>query len=1012
MRFFSPTSKPSGPGKSADFTGKSCFLAMNGLEEPCPWCPLGKLVNGSFNQSGYFSPISGLYYDLTCQALNWHGHEAVAFYCHDTTEEKKGRAQVEFDKQSLELIVNNLPVGVAAIEIRDGQVIANAVNPRLSELMGMNAEDFVSPAPIWTSRVNPGDRQKLHEALSRIRDTNESVTVEFRFLSTSNEEHWIHSEAVSLEQGDKKLVFLAVNDVTSEKHAEGEVLRSQEIYKAAVEETHLTAWEYDLESHAVKLADNVSTAKNLALRGIPLNAKDVIKAAENVMDKPSAIALREMNKAIDEGAPKASCEVTFKRRDGNPAITDRINVTVIYDADKKPLKAIGIARDVSAEKRDEEKYQAAFHVLDDVHAFSLGSFRFNLTQNYCFDPQSPYEWIRSLSRKSTVDTFFGQLANTIPDPAISKRIAEEFTSKALLKDFSAGKTKLTAEFPSRFKDGVDHWCQGYIFLFLNPRSGDVEGLAYAVSIDERKKTENVISHLTSKKFDYIGIIHLRDKTIEFINKIPLIRYGSIAPSPYEAWRTYIKANFIVPQERPSYDKGTELDVIEEELKAHGDYAFTWHQHSDGALTHKQNIYSWLDEKNGDVLILRSDITRTYEEEQRQLRLLQDALKSAEEANESKSEFLSRISHDIRTPISIIKSMTAFALQDLDNEEKLREDLKNIDSSNTFLLSLINDVLDISKIESGKIELYPEPYLFKDYLTNIVQMGQSLCSNKGLHFVLEKSGAVAMIKIDHIRLNQITLNLLSNAVKYTPIGGTVTFGARSEKDPRKKGYLLCHLEFKDTGIGMSEEFQKKMFEPFTQEYDNPNRPKANTGTGLGLTIVKRLVDLLGGTITVKSERGKGTAIGVNFSAPEVSGGAVSEQETTNLSALPPLQGKVLLCEDNQVNQAIAKRILTSFGLDVDIASNGVEGVDAFKASKPGDYLAILMDIQMPFMNGYEATMKIRSLRRADAKKIPIIAMTADAFKAALEKSKAAGMSDYLTKPLDPKKIREVLASIKA
>jgi hypothetical protein len=134
--------------KEPDFTGKSCFLAMNGLEEPCPWCPLGKLVNGSFNQSGYFSPISGLYYDLTCQALNWHGHEAVAFYCHDTTEEKKGRAQVEFDKQSLELIVNNLPVGVAAIEIRDGQVIANAVNPRLSELMGMNAEDFVSPAPI------------------------------------------------------------------------------------------------------------------------------------------------------------------------------------------------------------------------------------------------------------------------------------------------------------------------------------------------------------------------------------------------------------------------------------------------------------------------------------------------------------------------------------------------------------------------------------------------------------------------------------------------------------------------------------------------------------------------------------------------------------------------------------------------------------------------------------------------------------------------------------------------
>jgi PAS domain-containing protein len=139
-------SKPSGPGKSADYHGE---VLLPGDERPrralSLGVPLAKLVNGSFNQSGYFSPISGLYYDLTCQALNWHGHEAVAFYCHDTTEEKKGRAQVEFDKQSLELIVNNLPVGVAAIEIRDGQVIANAVNPRLSELMGMNAEDFVSP---------------------------------------------------------------------------------------------------------------------------------------------------------------------------------------------------------------------------------------------------------------------------------------------------------------------------------------------------------------------------------------------------------------------------------------------------------------------------------------------------------------------------------------------------------------------------------------------------------------------------------------------------------------------------------------------------------------------------------------------------------------------------------------------------------------------------------------------------------------------------------------------------
>src|SRR5574344_517158 len=997
--------------RSPDCDGKRCHEVLCSLKEPCPWCPIGKMKEGSFHSDSYYSPILGRYYDLLCREMDWHGRKAIAFYAHDITNEKKSVAKAEFDKKSLELIVNNLPVGVAAVEIDNGKVTATVVNAKLSELLGMTAEDFVSPGPSSAARVVPADRPFVYRALTGIRDDKAPVSFEFRLLSLEGEEHWIHSEATSLQEGGKKIVFLAVSDVTAEKRAEREALRSQEIYQAAVEAAHLSAWEYDLTSHKITLAKNPSTGKNIAGIGIPIDADDILKEAEKRMEPSSITRFHALYAALARGEKKVTCEIAYKPTAGHGKTYERIVYTMLFDAEGKPAKAIGIAQNITAEKRDEEKYRKAFHVLDDVHSFSLGSFRLNVSKNSCFAAQSPYPQIRALAEKGTIDDFVKDLTQTIPDPSTSARIRRDFSSKGLLNAFALGKTRVSSEFPSRFHDGTLHWCEGFVFLFANPKSGEVEGLAYSTLIDERKKTENVISHLTSKKFDYIGIIHLREKTIEFVNKIPFIAFGSSAPSPYEDWRRYIKGNFVVPEDLDSYNAGTDLSLIEKELFEHGDYAFTWHQHYEGGLSHKQNVYSWLDEKAGDVLVLRSDVTRTYEAEQNQLLLLQNALKSAEEANESKSEFLSRISHDIRTPISIIKSMTSFALQDMEDETKLREDLKAIDSSNTFLLSLINDVLDISKIESGKIELHPEPYVFKDYLANIVQMGQSLCANKGLHFSVEKSGSVGTIRIDHIRLNQITLNLLSNAVKYTPIGGSVTFRASSVPSASKQGYLHCRVEIQDTGIGMSEDFQKRMFEPFTQEYDNPNRPKANTGTGLGLTIVKRLVDLLGGTIEVKSHLNEGTSIAVIFEAPEAAESADPDSLPEKAKPLPPLEGRVLLCEDNVMNQAIAKRILTSFGLQVDVAANGLEAVEAFKTSEKDAYLAILMDLQMPLMNGYEASAKIRSFRRADAKKIPIIAMTADAFTAAFAKSKAAGMNDYLTKPLDPVKIRAVLSSIK-
>jgi len=424
---------------------------------------------------------------------------------------------------------------------------------------------------------------------------------------------------------------------------------------------------------------------------------------------------------------------------------------------------------------------------------------------------------------------------------------------------------------------------------------------------------------------------------------------------------------------------------------------------------RKTEFFYLDESHDIIVILCSDITAAYALETASR---DEAMKALEQANNAKTEFVSRVSHDIRTPISIISSMTSFAEEDIHDEGKLRDDLDRIRTANTFLLSLIDDVLDISKIDSGKITLNPTPYVYEEHTNITLNALKTLCENKGLKYYYERRRKTGVIVADRVRLNQVIFNLISNAVKYTPPGGTVSYISDSEDLPDNT--IRFGFELRDTGIGMSEEFQKVMFEPFSQEYNNPDRPSGITGTGLGLFIVKRIVDLMGGTIQVESAVGKGTTIRCYIVFPDALRDpkyvGFNEKKETRPDTGECLEGKALLVEDNELNMEIAERIITKFGMKVDKAGNGKEAVEKFAASKPGEYKAILMDIQMPVMNGYEATKAIRALDRPDAGNIPIIAMTADAFKDAMERGRAAGMSEYLVKPLEPDKIFEALRKL--
>lgn len=481
---------------------------------------------------------------------------------------------------------------------------------------------------------------------------------------------------------------------------------------------------------------------------------------------------------------------------------------------------------------------------------------------------------------------------------------------------------------------------------------------------------------------------------------------------YAGHMEYFINTYIHEGHKEEATKNFNLEFLMKKLReGNGKYEYVLPYVLKGELHYKQIMALWGDEQHNSVCLVRVDITHTLMNEWESKKQLENALTMAKEANKAKTDFLSSMSHDMRTPMNGIIGMTRLALENPDDKQQLIESLNTIKLSSEHLLNLINNILDMSRIERGQLNLQSKRFSHREEMEKIVGRSQALADSKEVHFDSSFEVAHDMGCGDALRIHQILDNLIGNAVKFTPKGGRVKLEVK-ELPQTKEQFGIYQYKVIDNGIGMYQDDIQKIFDPFFRS--EIAKQKNEEGSGLGLSIVRNLTECMGGCIRVETSRGEGSCFTVEIpiklakvKSAEESQKVVKKEE----DGKQDLHGmKILLVEDHPVNQLVATKVLEGMNAMVTVAENGCIGAELFIKSANGRFDAICMDIQMPVMDGYQAAEVIRNSTHPQAKTVPIIAMTANAFltdvRACLEK----GMNYHVAKPIEPAKLYEILKTV--
>ena len=721
----------------------------------------------------------------------------------------------------------------------------------------------------------------------------------------------------------------------------------------------------------------------------------------------------DLNMYIESGRESAEFVYRLIRADGSYLwVRNTINTMTSEDGLRRNYC---VYRDITKELEEREQLRNKYRELLASSYHGLGHDMLlvghcNISQNKMLEVVDNQDKDLLSKLGDEQETFVRFISQFIVDAKEQKGFLSFALKAPLLEKYAQGQREVShTYFVKSPLEEYGRYAQFKVTMMQNPDTDDIMGVLSIVDATEQyinRKIVRKMSVLGADRITDIDLLH-GTRTVLYAGKI----HGTLIGRRV-AYQDFLKGaleRHVVPEDRELWLSKLNPEYIAEQLKDKDSYSFTYSVYKNENFPPKVKVatVTAIDMRLGRVCMARTDITASVEAERRSKEALEAALLEAERANKAKSEFLSNVSHDIRTPMNAIMGMTNIAMNNINNPAELKDCLDKIVISSKHLLGLINNVLDMSKIEAGKLVLHREHVSLKQLVNNIVTTMQGQLEAKHQELVLNVDKLnCAGIYSDGVRLHQVLLNLLGNAVKFTPEGGRVEFSLREEASPKGDNMVRLHFGVKDNGIGMTEDFVKHIFESFARE--DTRRVQKIEGTGLGMAITKYIIDAMDGSITVCSEPNRGTEFKIVLDVER--GYRCAEKKAPVAKPEVHLEGlRVLLAEDNELNREIAVALLKRKGILVDAAENGQICVDKFKAAAVGYYRAVLMDLRMPVMNGYEATKAIRALDREDAK-LPIIAMTADAFAEDMQHCLEVGMNAHMAKPIDIDKLMGLLAQL--
>jgi len=1066
----------------------------------------------------------------------------------DVTQEVGLEAEAESSRRYVD-IVRNLPGGVGILHRQDGQLWLDYANDgwcrahhigdgRCGKLAGSCVQPLICQQ----------DMAMMEQEFERVEREGGQGSATYRVWGDDGQLHWLSVQfRFAYETEGVHYYYASYSDMDDQKQWEEKLADSQRALREAITHTAIQFFTYFPGQHRCEVY-----AVNTRLSELPTrweNFPDDFLQYTRASDK-DAQSYRDMLRKIDSGEESAECTVQFCYK--GAFAWERVCLKAVRDEQGRLTKAQGYSINVTSRRSAEENLERERLRLKAMSDGVFETFTFNITQDSAPDIQTSD---RELMTQSVSEAVVQQAlrvappightndetrdvllraAARIPDDAQREEFLRTCSGDGMRRAVRQGRYSALLRY-RRFVGSAVRWVSTQVEILPDPATGDMIAFCYTRDINEQVIQEKMAGRVMGMNYETVSYCDLQLGRL-YVNLTNSPLDAAIAGTPYAEAAEAAVRETVPPEAAESLLQRMQLPTILAHLEKAPVYTVYYERierRTDLPGTPRRQMKNdvfYLDEHKDVLVFLLSDVTEIFEHNRENKDRMAAALAAARQASMAKSNFLSRMSHEIRTPLNAIIGMDTLAAQAIGNDERVSDCISKIGISARYLLSLINDILDMSRIESGKMLLKNEKFLFRDFVSGINAMIYNQCSAKGLDYECTVSSEVAEAYIgDAMKLQQVLVNILGNAVKFTT-KGRVTFDVHPIA--HREGLSTLRFAVNDTGAGIPEDFQERIFEPFEQA--DTTTTTIFGGTGLGLAITKNLVDLMGGSIRVRSIVGVGSeftveipltvdesvlvqprldlhfekmhtlivdddlvvceqtcdilrGIGmegewvtagseavqrvernsrqakfydfilVDWKMPDMNGLETTRQirrivgpdvtiiiitaydwesieaeakaaganlliskpllKSTLVSAFQKAKGqaeaepaplpdfdfaglRVLVAEDNQLNAEIARSLLESKHFEVEVAANGQKALERYAQNPPGYYDAVLMDIRMPLMDGLQTATNIRHWDKADAKTIPIIAMTANAFDEDVDKSKAVGMNAHLSKPIDP------------